>query len=239
MQKRTIARTLFIDADDTLWENNIFYLQSTAGVLAELAAHGIDERQAQAHLDRAEQRLIPTLGYGPPCYRQALEVTCRELLPNLAEDAMKTLLERIHVIVQIVIDPPMVLLDGVRETLEALRPRNRLVLVTKGLPEVQRPKLARSGLEPFFDRIFVVPEKHADTYRQVVAATDSDPACTWMVGNSPNSDINPAYEAGIGAIYIPHSDTWTAEMTGLTHPDEVVTLERFGDLVSYFAPQPR
>ena len=239
MPDRVIVRTLLIDADDTLWENNIYYLESTNTVLDALGERGIDRERAQHHLDEVEQLLIPTLGYGPPCYIAALERTCRELLPSFEPGKMAALLARVRQATRIVVEPPMMLREKVAETLEALRSSSQMMLVTKGLPEVQQPKITASGLETLFDDVHIVPEKHAETYRDVLSAIGSDPERTWMIGNSPGSDINPAIEAGIGAIYVPHESTWSAEMTSLTHPDRVVTLERFSDLVAYFEPQPR
>ena len=32
-----------------------------------------------------------------------------------------------------------------------------------------------------------------------------------MIGNSPKSDINPALEAGIHAVFVPHERTWGLE----------------------------
>ena len=31
------------------------------------------------------------------------------------------------------------------------------------------------------------------------------PPATWMIGNSPKSDINPALEAGLNAVFVPHA----------------------------------
>ena len=38
-----------------------------------------------------------------------------------------------------------------------------------------------------------------------------DMAGTWMIGNSPRSDVNPALGAGWGAVFIPHAHTWVLE----------------------------
>ena len=38
-----------------------------------------------------------------------------------------------------------------------------------------------------------------------------DPERTWMVGNSPKSDVNPALAAGLNAVFIPHAHTWVLE----------------------------
>ena len=48
-------------------------------------------------------------------------------------------------------------------------------------------------------------------YRELAERHDCDPANTWMIGNSPRSDINPALAAGLGAVFIPHDFTWVLE----------------------------
>jgi putative hydrolase of the HAD superfamily len=118
----------------------------------------------------------------------------------------------------------------VEACLEALQRHHRLILLTKGDDRVQREKLARSGLGPYFEGVHVVWEKDADVFRDLVAQYDLEPERTWMVGNSPRSDVNPAVEAGIGGVYVPHSNTWELEIEGLVTSDRVTVLERFAEL---------
>jgi putative hydrolase of the HAD superfamily len=132
----------------------------------------------------------------------------------------------------------MVLIAGVERTLRVLYPSTRLVLVTKGDPAIQQHKIDTSGLVDYLDASYIVGEKNADTYRRIVAELDLDPTETWMVGNSPRSDINPAIEAGLGAILVPHDHTWTAEQEPLAAPELVVTLASFGDLLPFFGVEP-
>jgi len=127
----------------------------------------------------------------------------------------------------------MVLLPGVEDTLSALQPTTQLILVTKGDEETQKAKVARSGLGSYFDAQYIVAEKDARTYRNIAAEQRLNPRCTWMVGNSPRSDINPAVEAGLGAVLIPHNHTWVAEIEEITYPDQVITLQRFADLLPW------
>ena len=74
--------------------------------------------------------------------------------------------------------------------------RARLVLVTKGDLRDQRAKLERSGLEPHFDHIEIVPEKTPETYAAILARLDIAAGRFAMVGNSPRSDILPVLAAG-------------------------------------------
>ena len=230
---RTIQRHLLIDADDTLWENNIYYLRCTAKMTALMASHGLSRAETIAALDAVEQELIPTYGYGPDCYVRALGVTARRLLAGRHVD-VEQVAEAARRCGDLVIEPPTVLLPAVPETLHALRASSQLTLVTKGVERFQRPKLVRSGLEQLFDQVYVVAEKDQAIYEQIVTELGVDRQKTWMIGNSPKSDINPAVAAGLGAIWLPHDHTWTAEHTEVEAPERVTVLQRFGDLVDFF-----
>jgi putative hydrolase of the HAD superfamily len=81
-----------------------------------------------------------------------------------------------------------------------------------------------------FDGVHVVTEKNAEVIRRLVAHYGLPPEQTWMVGNSPRSDINPALEAGIGAIYVPHPSTWQFEQEEIADPQRVTVLRHFGEL---------
>jgi putative hydrolase of the HAD superfamily len=128
----------------------------------------------------------------------------------------------------------MVLLEGVEETLAHLSDHYRLLLLTKGDREVQQDKVARSGLAHFFEAVHIVHEKDANVFRDLVARYELQPQQTWMIGNSPRSDINPAVEAGINAIYVPHPNTWGLELEQINHTAQVTVLNSFRELTGLF-----
>ena len=92
-----------------------------------------------------------------------------------------------------------------------LAARHRCILVTKGDPTEQTDKLSRSGLAHHFTAVEVLPEKHQQAYRSLSEHHGCAAATTWMIGNSPRSDINPALAAGLHAVFIPHASTWVLE----------------------------
>jgi len=62
-----------------------------------------------------------------------------------------------------------------------------------------------------------------------------DAGKTWMIGNSPKSDINPALEAGISAVFVPHPHTWSLEHEEVRDvPGRLLRVERFAELRDYF-----
>jgi len=234
MITRHIERTLLIDADDTLWENNVFYLRCESRFLDYIESRGCDRSRARELLRACEQEMIEPYGYGPNGFLAALELACERSLRQNGREVSPDLVAKARSLGEPALSPPMVLLPDVERTLAALRPSSQLVLFTKGDEDTQRAKISRSGLGSFFDAQYVVQEKSVRAYRRVGAELGLDPRHTWMVGNSPKSDINPAIAAGLSAIFIPHNHTWTAELQEIERPARVVTLQRFADLLPLF-----
>ena len=121
------------------------------------------------------------------------------------------------------------------ETLEHLAPRHDLTLFTKGHPEEQKLKVERSGLGRFFAHTAIVKEKDIAAYCDLVSERAMDPSRTWMIGNSPRSDVNPALDAGLGAVFIPHAHTWVLEKEEIRRDGgRLVILDRFEQLRERF-----
>ncbi len=220
---------LLIDADDTLWENNIYFEQATYAFITFLNHSRLSQEEVQAVLDEVER----LMGYGSVNFTRSLVETYRRLAEKNVQDEdvqqVRQFGERIRT-------QPLQLLAGVRETLEYLSPRHDLVLLTKGEVEEQKLKVERSGIEAFFRQVVIVQEKDIAAYHQVISEVGVDPQHAWMIGNSPRSDINPALAAGLNAVYIPHPHTWHLEHEEVQNAGEgrLLTLSFFADLRTYF-----
>lgn len=225
-------RWLLLDADDTLWENNVYFEQAIEQFVGYVDHPTLTSGEVRAALDEVEARNIKLRGYGTDNFARNLVETFELLRRKRASDA-----ERRHLcgLTDRIRNCPIELIEDVSETLDQLARRYRLGLVTKGDEQEQRSKLDRSGLRRHFDFVRFAPEKDAACYRDVIRETGADPASTWMVGNSPKSDINPALEAGLGAVLIPNGNTWSLEMQALPERHaRFRTLDRFADLLSVF-----
>jgi putative hydrolase of the HAD superfamily len=227
--------TLIVDADDTLWENNIYYEQCIAAFVELMVAQGFGRAEAERTVDIVERERTPQVGYAPEEFARSLVIAYQRLCESNDRPIEDEVSDAVWEIGRAVIEYPIVLLEGVTETLARLSDRFRLLLLTKGDREVQESKLVRSGLSHLFDGVHIVSEKDADVIRGLVAKYGLQPEQTWMVGNSPRSDINPALEAGIGAIYVPHPNTWHLEQEEIADPERVIILSRFRELSSLFA----
>ena len=220
---------LLMDADDTLWENNIYFEQAIHAFMTFLNHSRLSREEVRAVLDEVER----LMGYGSANFTKSLVETYRRLAEQDLQDEdvqqVRQFGERIRA-------QPLQLLEGVRETLAYLSSRHDLFLLTKGEIEEQQLKVERSGIEGFFRQVVIVPEKDIATYHRVVSELRVDPQHTWMVGNSPRSDINPALAAGLNAVYIPHPHTWRLEHEEVQRAGEgrLLTLSTFADLRTYF-----
>jgi putative hydrolase of the HAD superfamily len=226
--------TLIIDADDTLWETEIYYEQCIADFGELMATLGFDREEAERTVDEVEHERVPLVGYGPHEFSRNLVLAYERLCGRYGHSTEEDVASAVREMGQVVLEPPIVFLDGVTEALPWLSERFRLLLLTKGDQEVQEGKLERSGLARYFEGVYVVQEKDAETLRKLMADYGLLPELTWAVGNSPRSDINPALEVGIGAVHIPHSNTWSFEQQEIADPKRVVVLKSFGELQKLF-----
>jgi putative hydrolase of the HAD superfamily len=226
--------TLIVDADDTLWENNIYYEQSIAAFVELMATLGFEREETERAVDEVERERTPQVGYAPEEFARSLVIAYQRLCERHGQPVEDNISSKVLEIGQEVVEYPIVLLEGVEETLAQLSERFRLLLLTKGDRQAQESKLARSGLERFFDGVHIVPEKNVEVFQDLLARYRLEPEQTWMVGNSPRSDINPAVEAGIGAIYVPHPNTWTLEIETVAESETVTVLNCFAELNCFF-----
>jgi putative hydrolase of the HAD superfamily len=226
--------TLIIDADDTLWNTEIYYHGSIQAFIGLMTEAGFEAREAREMLDAVQLERVPVAGYSPHVYVDNLVITYQRLcaVHGVAPDEAVALACRETG--RSVLDQPVEPIDGVEATLEWLASRSRLLVLTKGDYRIQESKLRRSGLHSLFEALHVVHEKDATVLRRLVEKHGLEPDRTWMVGNSPRSDINPAIEAGIGAIYIPHELTWDMEDEPIREPERVIELRAFSELRDWF-----
>ena len=175
-------QTLLIDADDTLWENNIYFERAISSFISYLDHRIHTPEEVRGHLNRVEHSTIKTQGYGLHSFRQSL-ITCFEQLTDQPVSPDKH--DRIVSFAQSIADQEIELLPKVAPTLAELAARHRIIMVTKGNPEEQHDKLERSGLAPHFAAIEVLPEKHTEAYLSLAAHHACEADRTWMIGNSP------------------------------------------------------
>jgi len=228
------GQTLLFDADDTLWENNIYFERAISSFISYLDHRVHSPEEVRERLNHVERATIKAQGYGLKSFRKSL-IACFEQLTDHPVTPVKH--ARIVSFAQSIADQEIELIAGVPATIAELAARHRCILVTKGDDAEQRDKLRRSGLAPHFAAAEVLPEKTDAAYRALAEHHQCDRDRTWMIGNSPKSDINPALAAGLHAVFIPHDSTWVLEheVVNMPPPDRhFLELASFAELTRYF-----
>ena len=223
---------LIIDADDTLWENNIYFERAFDQFVEFLDHSTLTPSQVRDVLDDIERVNAKIHGYGSANFGRNLG-ECYERLAEraLAPDDLRTVMR----FAEAILEQPMEVIEGVPETLAYLSERHELTMFTKGHPDEQKMKIDRSGLAGYFQSTHIVREKDADAYRSLVADCSMELSRSWMIGNSPRSDVNPALEAGLNAVFVPHARTWVLEREEIRPGrGRLIHVDRFGDLRSHF-----
>jgi putative hydrolase of the HAD superfamily len=227
-------QTLLIDADDTLWENNIYFERTIARFISFLNHKEFSPAQVRGVLNDIERDCIVTHGYGLHSFAHALVQTFERLS---VEPITPELHAQINSFCHTIADHPIETLPDVPATLQYLAERHHLIMVTKGAIIEQSGKIERSGLKDYFAAIEIVAEKDPAAYEAIIEKYELAHDSTWMIGNSPKSDINPALAAGLHAVFIPHGDTWVlehAEVDSAPPRQRLLTVERFADLRDHF-----
>lgn len=217
---------LIIDCDDTLWENNRFFLEAHRKFVRLMESLGHDTAKADSLLLRLEMENVPRYGYGARSQAMSMADVYRLLDPE--PDA--SVLAAISAIGDEVFNHPVCLFPGVADTLRKLSTRYRMLMLTKGNRDEQMGKIDKSPVKGYFHHTKVVMEKDTETFKGVLDEFDMAPHETWMIGDSPRSDIMPALANGVKSVYIPFSMTWALEHQELPPSEHIITVEAFDRL---------
>jgi putative hydrolase of the HAD superfamily len=223
--------TLLIDADDTLWENNI-YFEKVIDILVKIIKEktSLSENEIKDCIWEKEKIVAKKHGYGSKSFVKALREVIIELIPEL-EDEHDEIFQLLEVEGKKIYEHPIKFFEGVEEHLEVLAGKYNLILVTKGDRMEQSGKIERAKIKHHFKHIEILPEKHPDAYEEIIKKHKLDKKLTWMIGNSPKSDINPSKKIGLNTILIPYHLTWELEKDIVEKGEpETIVLKRFIDI---------
>jgi putative hydrolase of the HAD superfamily len=228
------GQTLLIDADDTLWENNVYFERAIAAFISYLDHQTYSPAEVRLALNAQERETILAHGYGLTSFTRSLVAVYEKLSPGPVSEHN---LKKVRSFSRTISEQEIELLPNVAETLADLATRHRPILMTKGDQAEQASKLARSGLAQHFSAVEIVAEKDPATYAAVIARHELTPDSSWMIGNSIKSDINPALAAGLHAVFLFHKDTWVLEHAALAPAPEgqhLLELDGFAKLRDIF-----
>lgn len=226
------SQVLIFDADDTLWENNILFERVIKDYLDWIDHPTMSLPEARRVLDDIERANAATHGYGTKMLLLSLRECFAKLRGRPATPDEHT---KIDELAAVLVNYEIELMPDVPETLDQLGKRHELLMLTKGDAEEQQRKVEVSQLADKFAGIHIVAEKTVNTYQTLIDQYRLNLTDTWMIGNSPRSDIRPARAAGLNAVFIPHPHTWVLEHDDVDHTDDrILTVRSFADLLDLF-----
>jgi len=232
MAPRPHGQTLIFDADDTLWENNVFFERAIDAFTDWMAHPTLSPDEIRRVLAEVENANIVAHGYGSTVFLRSLTDCFTRLSSRPASDAELDEIARFGAALS---SGHIELIPEVERTLAELGTRHRLLMMTKGAVEEQQRKIDASGLAHHFEAVHIVARKDPETYLKLVAESSLDPSSTWMIGNSPKSDIIAAREAGLRAVFVPNAATWDHEHAELDPGDGgILHVAAFGHLTAHF-----
>jgi putative hydrolase of the HAD superfamily len=200
-------RLVGFDADDTLWRSEDFYRDAQREFEA-IVARYVDLEDVHTRLYAVEKRNLALFGYGA----KGMTLSMLEAAIEITDARVSAVdLQRIVAIGKSLLQHPVALLPGIRDTLDTLAASHALVLITKGDLHHQRAKVEASGLADYFARVEVFCEKDRPSYARLLAAMDVAPDAFVMVGNSLRSDIAPVLALGGWGVHLPYHVTWAHE----------------------------
>lgn len=221
--------TVFIDADDTLWENER-YFRAAEAKFTELLADYTSAEGVQDLLWRKQEDNIPLFGYGSKTYMIGMTDAALDLCGGV-------LPERIYYGIKKIITDlafhKLEIIEGVEETLKSLQGSYRLIVATKGDLTEQLGKFRISGLSKYFHHCEVMENKDEKNYLELCAKNDLDPSRLLMIGNSVKSDIAPVVGIGGTAIHVPHEIVWVHEMMDMPESDRIIEVNEIREIQKF------
>ncbi|MDR0952997.1 MAG: HAD family hydrolase [Elusimicrobiota bacterium] len=192
-------KVIGFDADDTLWHNENIFAFAHKEFVKLMQKYAKDEKIEQ-ELTALEIENLPLYGYGVKSFTLSMLEAALKITKNKIQGSE---VEAIVALGRHMINAPIVLLDGVADTLKTLSKNYKLIVVTKGDLLDQERKLAKSNISKYFDHIEIMSEKTPAAYLNLTDELDINPKEFLMVGNSVKSDIIPAIEIGASAVLVP------------------------------------
>jgi YjjG family noncanonical pyrimidine nucleotidase len=209
-----IYRGFLLDADNTLFDYDRAETEALDETLAQGAPAVPRERARAAYRDinagywkGFEQGTVTLAALKVGRFSDLLKELCVAGDPSRLSDEYLSRLSR-----------KAYFLPHAREVVRALSRRAKVCLVTNGISEVQRGRLALSGIAPCFSAVLISEElgvAKPDTrfFHAACEALRLPPSELLCIGDAPVADVMGARAAGIDACwYAPSGASWPGPM---------------------------
>ncbi len=217
---------VFLDADDTLWENDVYYRIAEAEFV-ELMSPYVGKEDAVKILTYHQELNIRIFGYGSKTYLIGMLDAAAQIVPRRFSPGLYRQIKNIIVRLE---QHPFDFLDGVEDTVRALAQKYTVVIATKGELSEQMRKWRISKLQDCVSAIEVMEKKSVEDYRNLATKMGIAPENFLMVGNAVRSDIFPVISMGGWAVHVPYKITWAHEIMDIPSSERVFEIKHISEL---------
>lgn len=190
---------LLLDADDTLFDFQLAQERS------------LNEVFQKVGIPLEHKKTYKEISHGLWAKLEKKEITLDELKASRFQLLLEKINHKTDFDVEILYENTLSthdeLLDGAIEFLETVSKKYHLVLISNGMPNIQHPRLQSSGIEKYFENIFISDEMGAQkpsteffdiVFNQINAKKDQ---CL-VIGDSLTSDILGGSNYGLDTCWI-------------------------------------
>jgi putative hydrolase of the HAD superfamily len=221
--------TIVFDGDDTLWRTMPLYTKAKQRFFTLLGDLGFDAKCVEEEFEARDVSNVAAWGFTVERFRRSMVETYKVFAQREGKTPLLKVEQRISGIATSVARNKTRPMPRAREVLRALYGRSRLVLLTKGEYALQERRVAESGFHEFFERVVIVEHKERETFLRLTSELCAAAKAIWSVGDSLRSDIYPAIEAGLNAVWIPQ-ETWDYENAQFTEDPRIVRARAIREL---------
>jgi putative hydrolase of the HAD superfamily len=210
-RRKLPAACVIFDADDTLWDTQPLYEDSKGRFFSLMEKCGFPSTEVSPAFEMRDHANVAKYAFSKHRFPQSMRDTYIAFCASYGRRVNAKIANRALKIGQTVFQRTPTIIAGVEKALDSLaRNQVKLLLATKGDKEIQSLRVQKSGLRPYFDRIYLLQEKGIQDFKRIISKENISHPQGWSVGNSAKSDINPALAAGLNAVWV-RRDTWMYE----------------------------
>ena len=231
--------TLIFDLDDTLILTRDHYRESFESFVDLMEKLDFERSEVTPVFDSFEMKNNASMGVSPARYPTSMKMTYEELCRDRGIEPDMRITEDVEDAGWKISRARYSSMPGARDVVERLSEKFRLILLTRGEEKLQMRKVRESGMENYFSKTYIVPQKNVEAFRRILALENLDPGKTAVIGDSIPADINPSLKLGMTAVYIPYQlsgYSWPYEDNVRPENDKFITLVKLTDLVPLLLP---
>ena len=200
---RAVPWVIF-DADNTLWHVEELYDHARDQLVSLLEKYGADPVATDREQRDRDVQLYERFGYSPKRFETSFNETTYQLLPA---STARHLEPAVRDIARSVFLSPARPDKDLPAVLDRLAGTYNLGIITAGDTVIQARRLHEFPYTNRFSKVEIVAEKTSEIFDYFCRSNAVERLKSFVIGDSLRSDILPAIEAGLNAVWC-HAPNW-------------------------------